>query len=187
MPQENPFQQTVASTFHTGKARRIPLQWLIAIPLLVVVIGGFSWYILTTPPVPKVQGEQPYTPPEGLLRAGNAEFDRYLDFFRIDSVKGTIQFNFANDRAIMVSGMFENRGEKYVEAAEIKLTFLDPEGKLIKERVAAPLRPETGMRMPMKGLERRNWSVRFENMPVDLKVGDLTVVLTGLKFAAKKL
>ena len=186
MPQETPFQHTVASTSRPGDARKIPLQWLIAIPLLVMAIGGFSWYILTTPPRPKVLGEQPYTPPEGLLRAGNAEFERYQDFFRIDSVKGTIVFNFANDRAIIVSGMFENRGEKYVDAAEIKLTFLDPEGKLIKERIAAPLRSETGMRMPMKGLERRNWGVRFENMPVDLKVGDLTVVLTGLKFAAKK-
>jgi hypothetical protein len=186
MPQETPFQQTVGSTSPPGNSRRIPLQWLIAIPLLAIAIGGFSWYILTTPPQPKVQGEQPYIPPDGLLRAGNSEFDRYQDFFRIDSVKGKILFNFANDRAIMVSGMFENRGEKYVDAAEIKLTFLDPEGKLIKERIAAPLRPETGMRMPMKGLERRNWSVRFDNMPVDLKVGDLTVVLTGLKFAAKK-
>jgi hypothetical protein len=186
MQQETPMQQAFGSTPRPGDARKLPLQWLIALPLLAIAIGGFSWYILTTPRMPKVQGEQPYIPPEGLLRAGNPEFDRYQDFFRIDSVKGTIVFNFANDRAIMVAGMFENRGEKYVEAAEIKLTFLDPEGKLIKERIAAPLRSETGMRMPMKGLERRNWSVRFENMPVDLKVGDLTVVLTGLKFAAKK-
>ena len=186
MQQDNPFQHTVGSGARPVSRRTIPLQWIIALPLLAIAIGGFSWYILTTPLLPKTQGEQPYFPPEGLLRAGNPEFDRYQDFFRIDSVKGTIVFNFANDRAIMIAGVFENRGEKYVEAAEIKLTFLDPEGKLIKERIAAPLRPETGMKMPMKGLERRSWSVRFENMPVDLKVGDLTVVLTGLKFASKK-
>jgi hypothetical protein len=161
------------------------LHWLIAIPLLLIAVGGFTWYILITPTTPKVPGEQPYIAPEGLLRAGNPDYDRYVDFFRIDSVKGTIVFNFANARAVMISGMFENRGEKYVEAAEIKLTFFDPEGKLIKERIAAPLRPEIGLKLPMKGLERRNWAVRFDNMPVDLKVGDLSVVLNGLKFAKK--
>ena len=185
MEPESPFQTlSGAGTTPPGR-RRLPLQWMIALPLLLIAVVAFSWYILTTPPPPKVQGEQPYIPPEGLLHAGNPEFDRYQDFFRIDSVKGKIIFNFANDRAIMVTGMFENRGEKYVEAAEVKLTFLDPEGKLIKERVAAPLRPEIGLKVPMKGLERRSWGVRFDNMPVDLKVGDLTVVLTGLKFAKK--
>ena len=185
MEPESPIQSISGPGATPTGRKRLPLQWMIALPLLLIVVVAFSWYILTTPPPPKVQGEQPYIPPEGLMRAGNPEFDRYQDFFRIDSVKGKIIFNFANDRAIMVTGMFENRGEKYVEAAEVKLTFLDPEGKLIKERVAAPLRPEIGLKVPMKGLERRSWGVRFDNMPVDLKVGDLTVVLTGLKFAKK--
>lgn len=167
-------------------SRRIPLQWMIALPLLALVIGGFWIYLARTPLVPRTAtGEAAYVPPEGLQRAGAKDFDWYSQFLRIEDVKGSIVFNFAGDRVVMISGFFNNLGERGVEAAEIKITFFDPQEKIIKERVAAPLRPETGLKLPLKSLEKRTFSVRFENMPVDLQVGKLEVVLTGLKLAPR--
>jgi hypothetical protein len=167
--------------------RSLPLVWMITVPLLVVVGAVFWWYLSTTPPPPKTPGESVYVPPDGLKKAGDKDFDWYQEFVKILDVKGQIVINFAGDRVIVINGLFENRGERAVEAAEVKITFYDPEQKIIRERVIAPLRMETGMKMPLKSLETRNWSVRFENMPINLQVGKLEVVLTGLKLAPRAL
>lgn len=165
--------------------RRLPLQWLIIIPLLVVAAAGGWWYLSRHPPIATKPGETPYVPPERVIRAGHPDFDWYGKYFRIMDTNAKIIFNFAGDRNIVVFGVFDNRGERAVEAAEIKITFFDPDGQVIRERIAAPLRPETGLKRPLDSLTRRQFSVRFSNMPMNLQVGRLEVVLTGIAFAPR--
>lgn len=164
--------------------RRIPLQWLISLPLLLIAGAGFFLYLYLAP-APAGPTEQVYEPPPGLLHEGHPDFEWYRDYFRIQDVKGVVVFNFAGDRSVVINGLFDNRGERDVEAAEIRISFYDPQGELIRQRTASPLRPETGLKRPLNSLERRTFSVRFDDLPVNLQVGNLEVVLTGIRLAPK--
>jgi len=164
------------------KKRSFPVILVILIVVLILASVGIWYYLQITPARPIVAlGEELYEETPGLLRRGNPEFDNYWPYFRISSVKAKLAINFAGDRMVFVHGLLENLGEREVDAAEIKITFFDPQGKILRERICAPLRPETGLKKPIGSLQSRDFSVRFENWPEKMEVGQLEVLLTGMR------
>jgi hypothetical protein len=161
--------------------RGLPILWVIFAIAAILALIGVWYYVRTTPARPIVAlGEEIYEEPAGLVRHGSPDFDGYWQVFRITNVKAKLSINFAGDRMVYVYGLFENRGELPVDAAEVKITFFDPQGKIIKERICAPLRPDTGLKKPISSLQSRDFNVRFENWPENVQVGQLEVLLTGI-------
>lgn len=169
------------------RKKDFPVLWIIFAVAAILAGIGVWYYVSTTPARPIVAlGEEIYEEPAGLVRRGDPDFEGYWQVFRITNVKAKLSINFAGDRMVYVYGLFENRGEKPVDAAEVKITFYDPEGKIIKERISAPLRPETGLKKPIGSLQSRDFNVRFENWPENVQVGQLEVLLTGIHVLPKK-
>ncbi len=169
------------------KRKAFPVLWVVLIILFLISSAGIWYYLQVTPARPIVAlGEEIYEETPGLLRRGNPEFDEYWQYFRISDVKAKLAINFAGDRMVFVHGLLENMGEREVDAAEIKITFFDPQGKILRERISAPLRPETGLKKPIGSLQSRDFSVRFENWPEKMEVGQLEVLLTGMRLVPRK-
>jgi hypothetical protein len=169
------------------KKKTFPVLWLILAVLFVIASAGIWYYLQITPAKPIVAlGEELYEETPDLLRRGTPDFDEYWQYFRITNVQAKLAINFAGDRMVFVHGLLENMGEREVDAAEIKITFFDPQGKVLRERICAPLRPETGLKKPISSLQSRDFSVRFENWPEKMEVGQLEVLLTGMRLVPRK-
>jgi len=120
---------------------------------------------------------------EGMVRAGNNDFEAYKDKIRIEGVKGYINLNFAGTRSASIEGIISNEGSRKLEAVEMHITLYDVYDKLSKEKTAIPLRPGIGLNKgPMEPLEKRIFVIAVDSVDQLWDPKKVEIEITGLKY-----
>ena len=96
----------------------------IVLGVLILLLGGVMLYVRSQ------RGMQPQSNPsvvvvEGLLRAGNTDFEYYKNKIKIENVKANLHISFNNTQTAMISGILYNDGSRKLEAVELHITLYD--------------------------------------------------------------
>lgn len=158
---------------------KLGLQVRIALAVFALLSGGFAAYYVLVPRTPSEPGKLVIP---GLRREGDGQFDWYRKYVMISNVRADLARNYLGDEIAVVSGLLENRGEKRLEAAELKVTLLDPQDQPVLQQARTPLRPGIGIQRPLHSFENRSFTIWIEPLPPGWTAGQVVVELSGLKF-----
>lgn len=120
---------------------------------------------------------------EGIVRAGDTNFEYYKSRVKIEKVRASLSITFSKARVATVSGLIVNDGDRHLEAVEMKIALYDVYGKLSKEKTAFALRPGLGIAYtPMEPLESRFFAINVENIEQLWNPQHVEYEVTGLRF-----
>jgi len=155
---------------------------LFVFAVLVILVGGVLLYVRHQRHAHPSPEHAPVMV-EGLLRAGNTDFEYYKNKIRIENVKANLHISFNNNRTAMISGILVNDGSRKLEAVEMHISLYDAWGKISKERTAFALRPGVGYNpKPMEPLERRAFTIGIESVEYYWDPKQVAYEITGLKY-----
>ncbi|RPI28149.1 MAG: hypothetical protein EHM61_06135 [Acidobacteria bacterium] len=153
------------------------LMWKV-IPVAVVVFGVIVGLVILL----AFNKQTESTALEGVLRAGDPNFDWYKKYVSIDHESQKIQLgtNYAGDKVVMFAGTINNGGEKTLDVVEVKLVLFNYE-KPVWETVRVPIRPD-GRIEPIPPLGRRSFSLYVEALPEAWDAGQAEMWIHGFRF-----
>jgi hypothetical protein len=159
-----------------------PITLVIALGILAILLGGVAYYVHYQGGIRTRPGSPILPPVEGLLRAGNTNFEFYKTRIHIDNVKATLGISLNGVRTATVAGTIVNDGDRTLEALELHITLYDMWGKVSKERTAFALRPGGYNWKPIGPLEKRGFSISAESVEYYWNPKQVTFEITGLKY-----
>ncbi len=145
----------------------------VAIVIFAALVAGVSYLQRTAAPPPG--------PVEGVLRAGDPDFDWYNKYVMLESRGIKMGKNFAGKRMVMFSGVVENGGEKYLDVVEVKLTLFNYDEPVF-DRLSLPIRPAPHT-PPVEPLKSRAFTVYLENIPGEWLASRAEMEIHGFRFA----
>jgi hypothetical protein len=158
-----------------------PITLGIALGVLAILLGGVAYYVHYQRGIRSRPGG-PIIAVEGLLRAGNTNFEYYKTRIHIENVKATLGISFNGVRTATVAGNIVNDGDRTLEALELHITLYDMWGKVSKERTAFALRPGGYNWKPLLPLEKRGFSISAESVEYYWNPKQISYEITGLKY-----
>ena len=158
-----------------------PAMLWISAGVLVVLLAAVYFFVRFQGSAPRAGSSGVVV--EGLLRAGDTNFEYYKTRVKIENVKAVLGISFNNARIATISGTLVNDGDRKLHAVELHVTLFDMWGKVSKERTAFALRPGKGLTYkPMQPLERRAFTIGVESVEYYWDPKQISYEITGLKF-----
>lgn len=158
-----------------------PAMLWISAGVLVVLLAAVYFFVRFQGSAPRAGSSGVVV--EGLLRAGDTNFEYYKTRVKIENVKAVLGISFNNARIATISGTLVNDGDRKLHAVELHVTLFDMWGKVSKERTAFALRPGKGLtNKPMQPLERRAFTIGVESVEYYWDPKQISYEITGLKF-----
>ena len=150
----------------------------------VVVVGAAVLAVLVRQEKNRAQAPPPGPVViEGMVRAGDSNFEYYKTKVRIENVRAGLSITFGKQRVATVSGIIFNDGDRRLDALEMRVTLYDVYGALSKEKTAVPLRPGLGIGYkPMGPLEKRPFAINVESIEQLWNPKHVEYEVTGLKY-----
>lgn len=142
--------------------------------LLTASLGAWIYFSPASPP--RVDEEI-----AGILRAGDPQFDEYLEFLTLDETKVSLALNFAGSRSVVFSGLVHNLGRRSVDAIEVKLTLFNRD-KPVWDTIRTVYRPGPN-REPIRPFQERRLSLYLEDLPKEWASSHAEVEIHGFRFA----
>jgi hypothetical protein len=170
----------VEFTTETEKSFR-PVTVAIALGVIAVMVVAVFLYIRHQKAEQPASGSVPIYIP-GLVHPGDANFEYYAKYVRIENVKATLGITFSKARIAIISGLISNEGDRKLEAVELKVTLFDVYGGVSKQLTRYPVRPGIPPNRAMEPMEKRGFSVGIESVEHLWNPNRVQVEMTGLKY-----